>query len=150
MLSSYHYPLTQLLATNFQHRLEASHRLDHDQPHAQHSFGHPVAASACSHLGRTFTPFLHTCTPTCSTRGRHRLYAGSAPTHTLTHSHTHLLIPSTHTHPTRRPLAPEARGTVLSRTHCCRRVCWTEPSPIPGCPRGGDRARPKRAFSPPA
>ena len=36
---------------------------------------------------------------------------------------------STHTHPTRRSLAPEAGGTALSRTHRCRRACWTEPSP---------------------
>jgi hypothetical protein len=51
-------------------------------------------------------------------------------THILMHILMHMHIPSTYTHPTRRSLAPEAGGTALSRTHCCRRACWAEPSPL--------------------
>ena len=83
------------------------------------SFGDPVAASACTQAELSLRILFHTHPCTCSTRGRHRLCAASAPTHTLHHTHMH--TPATHLQ--RMHTQHEGHwhpGTALARAHCCR------------------------------
>ena len=117
-------------STSFQHRLEASRRLDHNQHLSQHSFGDTLLLLAPAPRQNFHSLLTHLLVP----RGAATGFMPGRPQHThiLMHILIHMHIPSTYTHPTRRSLAPEAGGTALSRTHCCRRACWAEPSPLAG------------------